>query len=79
MEKLKKRVRRKEDKSDNELKTEQEQEKEAAIALQKRKFPWWILWLFLAVFIISPLVLIFGRKNDSHGGLKLLWGNRVIL
>ena len=66
MEKLTKRVRRKEDKSDDELKTEQEQEKEAFVALKKRSFPWWILWLFLSLFIIAPLVWFFGRKKLSE-------------
>jgi hypothetical protein len=66
MEKLTKRVRRKEDKSDDELKTEQEQEKEAFVALKKRNFPWWILWLFLSLFIIAPLVWFFGRKKLSE-------------
>jgi hypothetical protein len=57
LEKLTKRVRRKEDKSDEELLREQEEENETIAALKKNRFPWWIVW----VVLIMPLIVLFVR------------------
>jgi hypothetical protein len=57
LEKLTERVRRKEDKSDEELLREQEQENETIAALKKNRFPWWIVW----VVLLMPLITLFVR------------------
>ncbi len=57
LEKLTKRVRRKEDKSDEELLREQEQENETIATLKKNRFPWWIVW----VILLMPLIVLFVR------------------
>lgn len=73
LEKLIKRKRRKDDKSDEELKREKDDEKEAAIALKDRKFPWWIVWTLLSVMILFPLYWFFGRKKikEIFSGKKI--------
>jgi hypothetical protein len=57
LEKLTKRVRRNEDKSDEELLREQEEENETIAALKKDRFPWWIVW----VILIMPIIVLFVR------------------
>lgn len=55
--------RRTENKSDEELKREEEDRKTAALALKERRFPWWIVWLLLGLFAAAPMVWYLGRHK----------------
>lgn len=62
-EKLVERKRRDEDKSEEELKREEEQLEEAAMALKKRRFPWWIIWSLLGFGAMVALYRYIGREK----------------
>jgi hypothetical protein len=55
--------RRTENKSDEELRRENEDKKEAARALRERRFPWWTIWGLLAVMVAVPAGWYLGRKK----------------
>jgi hypothetical protein len=55
--------RRTENKSDEELKRQEEDKKEAAMALHERRFPWWIVWILLGMIVLAPLVWYLGRTK----------------
>ncbi len=55
--------RRTENKSDEELRREEDEKNEAASALQKRRFPWWIIWVLLAIMVVIPVGWYLGRKK----------------
>jgi hypothetical protein len=60
---LKKRVRRQEDKSDEELKREDVQHQQAVLALAQRQFPWWLVWTLGSAGLVLVAVWLFGRKR----------------
>lgn len=66
LDRLLKRERRTEDKSDAELKREEDQKREEALALSEKRFPWWSVWTLIALGIIIPLIWIFGRKRINE-------------
>ncbi len=65
MEKLTRRDRRKEEMSDEELRREEEQVREEAMALKRRGFPMWIVWTLLAAGAAAALVWI-GKRKKIH-------------
>ncbi|MBU0992885.1 MAG: hypothetical protein KJ737_10370 [Proteobacteria bacterium] len=66
LDKLTKRERRPEDKSDAELKREEDHKLDEVKALSEKSFPWWIVWAILSAGIIFPIVWFFGRKKISQ-------------
>lgn len=73
LEKLIKRKRRKDDKSDEELKREEEDKIEAATLLKEREFPWWIIWTLLSFMILFPAYWFIGRKKIK----EILAGKKI--
>ncbi len=65
--------RRTENKSDQELHREEEEKNEAAAALKERRFPWWIIWILLALITAVPIGWYLGRKKIQ----KLLAKKRI--
>ncbi len=65
--------RRTENKSDDELKREEEDRKAAALTLKERRFPWWIVWILCGLLALAPLVWYLGRTK-----LKKLLAAKVI-
>ncbi len=65
MEKLTRRERRKEEMSDEELRRWEEQAREEAMALKKRRFPMWIVWTLLGVGAAAALVWV-GKRKKIH-------------
>jgi hypothetical protein len=55
--------RRTENKSDQELRREEEEKNETASALKERRFPWWIIWVLLFIIAAVPIGWYLGRKK----------------
>lgn len=60
---LSQKERRAENKSDEEIKREEEDKKAAILALEDKSFPWWIIWTILTIMVAAPAFWLLGRKK----------------
>jgi hypothetical protein len=63
LEKLTRKERRKEDKSGQELRREEEDKQEASMAFKDKGFPWWLIWVFLVLVFLAPLIWYLGQNK----------------